>query len=433
MIVHWLVTLGYLLPFLFLLKRSRLLNDETLPFTFIAMAFTAKVICGILYGYLDAYSGQRGGDSMNYFWDANWMFNAFHENKLAYVQMLTGIHDSSREIYLNYYQFLITWKVNDFDYFFNDSHTIVRLHAFIRLFSFGIYNVHVIVFNFLSFIGLLLLYKTFRHYLPKGNKILLALLFFLPSSLVWYSAALKEPLVMLGLGILVWQLHRVSSGKIRAVNIAGLFGAVILLLAIRFYVLLCLVPAVLVWWWLSKNPAKPLLKAVAVALILLVAIFCTELFSDEYKISRILHDQLMNSVKQVEYYHPEKKVSYVPIDPSFADILVKAPAAFLKTATTPCQHLISDLYRLPFFAENILVLLLAGYVMLRFRKPDIASLPFLFFSLFFVGLLYVLIGLTTPYDGTIIRYRSVTLPFVLFLLLSFHRAGDPGSEKKFTS
>src|SRR5436190_13993902 len=76
MILHWLITFSYLLLFLFLLKKSRFLNDGSLPYQLLAATFVVKVICGIVYGYLEAFA-RPGGDSMNYFWDANWIFHAF--------------------------------------------------------------------------------------------------------------------------------------------------------------------------------------------------------------------------------------------------------------------------------------------------------------------------------------------------------------------
>jgi len=433
MILHWLITACYLFLFLFILKKSRFLNDHSLPWRLLAAAFVIKVISGIVYGYFDASSGRHGGDSMNYFWDANWIFRAFHENPAAYFQMLTGIHDGSREIYTNYYQYLITWKVNDFDNFFNDSRTFVRLHAFIRLFSFGVYNVHVMVLAFLSFIGQLLLFKTFRPYLGGHGILLFVLLCFLPSSLVWYSAALKEPLLMLGLGLCVWNFYRIITCTCGNSHIAGLLASVLLLLAIRFYLLACLAPAILAWWWLAKKPAKPWLKAAGISAGLLGAILATEFTGGEYKISRLLYDQLMNSVKQVEYYEPGTKVEYTPMEPDLGDILAKSPGAFLKTLATPLTNSATNIYKLPFFAENIFLLLLACFVMFRFRKAGKQSDPLLFFSLFFVVILYILIGLTTPNEGTILRYRSVALPFILFILLSFYRARAPESEKKIPS
>jgi hypothetical protein len=428
MIFHWLLTTLYLLLFLFILKKSRLLN-ENLSFQLLAGAFVLKVICGILYGYLDARAGNKGGDSMNYFMDANWMFRAFHEDPIAYFRMLTGIHDGSTEIYRNYYQYLVTWKVNDFDYFFNDSRTIVRLHAFIRLFSFGIYPVHVIVFTFLSFMGQLLLFKTLKAF-ASGSTLFFILLCFLPSSLIWFSGIMKEPLIMLGLGLLTWNMH-CASAKLHAKNLAGILGAIVLLLLVRFTVLLCLVPGTLLFIWL-KRETTPWLKAGVTALASIVFLICIDSLAGEYRISRVLHGQLMNSVKTVEYYHPEIKVEHLPLQPDLASVLSLAPVAFMKILATPFKQVLTNPYRIPFVAENLVVFCLVISVVLNFQKPGKAAIPWFLFSLFFIVILYTLIGLTTPFDGTIVRYRSVALPCLLFILFCMHRPKGQ-SGKNFTS
>ncbi len=53
-----------------------------------------------------------------------------------------------------------------------------------------------------------------------------------------------------------------------------------------------------------------------------------------------------------------------------------------------------------------------------YKKPTTNYLNLFFFSLFFVVIVYILIGLTTPVFGAIVRYKVPALPFVLIMFLT---------------
>ena len=73
--------------------------------------------------------------------------------------------------------------------------------ALIRPFSFGIYNVHAIIFAFISFVGIYNLYLFFET--RMYNKINLQfILFGVPSIVFWSSGVHKEAITFFGLGLI---------------------------------------------------------------------------------------------------------------------------------------------------------------------------------------------------------------------------------------
>jgi hypothetical protein len=420
---YWLTTFLYFSLFLFFLYKIGLHKKISADFRWVAIAFFVKVLCGIAYGYFDAYSG-RGGDSMNYFWDANWIFKAFHQHPLAFWHMLTGINDRAPLYEKEYYHYLITWKVNDFDYFFNDSRTLVRIHLLIRLFSFGNYTVHVVVITFLSFIGQLLLIRTFQKIIPGATNFLFLLLCFLPTSLIWFSGTMKEPIVIFGLGILLYHLQKCLEHGITLRLMFIVLSSILLILAMRFYLLVCLAPGMVLLFWLYRHPAKPLLKVAVVAGAFLLCALSFDYFATDYKISNILYDQQMNYVKKEQYYHPGKKVDYTQMDATITGMIRLSPQAFFKTLLAPAQPFQNNPYRLLFFLENCLLCVVTVWAIFHFTKPTPGALPWMLFCIFAVVLLYVLIGLTVPFEGAMVRFRSVVYPFLVFILAGIVKTGS---------
>jgi len=77
--------------------------------------------------------------------------------------MLLGIGNDS-PYFDAYYKEMNNWYRVFESNIYNDSHTIIRFNAAMRLFSFGYFNVHTVFMCFLSFTGLVALYRFFVRY-----------------------------------------------------------------------------------------------------------------------------------------------------------------------------------------------------------------------------------------------------------------------------
>jgi hypothetical protein len=421
MMLPWLTLLFLLALALILLRRVTKTMGLPLTYRLVAIVFLCQVTSGILYRYFDQYSG-RGGDSLNYVGDANWIRNETRGRPGDYLRIVSGIGDTTQHIREDIYPFLVTWKSNAFDFFFNSSRTVVRLHAVIRLFSFGNYNIHVLLFTFLSFLGQLLLFRFVIRRLDHPPALVFLCLALLPSAVVWYSGVMKEPLVMLGTGMMVSGLDRLAQGSSSRSLLTLLAGLTVLLL-VKFYVVICMLPGAVLMAWTRRRPNRWLLKSLLVALVLFAAAVSLELSGSGYRPSYLFSDQLSRFVKFQEYFYPGTRVEHTPLRPDFGDLLRHLPGAWLHAVTTPLPGRTGSLFLLPFTLENILLLLGVLVVLFRFRLPAREARPLLLFSLWYVILLDSIVGLTTPFDGAIIRFRSVTLPFLLFSLFALAKPG----------
>lgn len=241
-----------LLPFLytllavFFIRRVSFFRLEGLGTWTPSLFFLLKVVAGTalwaLYTY--HYSDSTNADIYKYFSDSEIMFNALDQHPGDYFRMLFGIGNDTPYFDTHYYQVMDHWYREFDSNLYNDSHTIIRFNAFVRLFSYGNYHVHTVMMCLLSFTGLCGLYKVFYPLLRQWSRIPGWIIFLFPSVLFWSSGVLKEGFLFFGLGLLLYHffrmLHENQWWRLLPVAACGL-----LLFVTKFYLLVAVVPALL--------------------------------------------------------------------------------------------------------------------------------------------------------------------------------------------
>lgn len=119
------------------------------------------------------------------------------------------------------------------------------------------------------------------------------------------------------------------------------------------------------------------------------------------------------------YYDLEKSGSYINIPllhPTWTSILKNSPNAFFTTLFRP--HIFEAKKVMTFVSaiENTLIVLFILTCILFFRK-EIKNKELIYFCLVIAIPLFVLIGLTTPILGAVVRYKIFALPFLLIAFL----------------
>ena len=124
---------------------------------------------------------------------------------------------------------------------------------------------------FITFLGLTAIYKTFYSYLKEAKNFLFVAVFLVPSVLFWGSGIFKEGVVIMALGILFYALQKHLSYKRTLKNSLLLIAAILILLSIKIYVFLCLIPFI-VFFLFFKNSNQHLLIKFAVIHIVCITI-----------------------------------------------------------------------------------------------------------------------------------------------------------------
>ena len=254
-----LLVAAYASLFIFLIAKMKFFECEGISRKAIQGVFILKILFGVLLSliYTFYYTDRSTADIYKYFDDSKVMFDALFTKPLDYFQILFGIGNDTPYFDVYYNQMNHWYREYDSN-LYNDSHTIIRFNAVIRLFSMGVYNVHTVFMCFLSLLGLSAIYKTFIPVMKEKSLLLFGAVFLIPSVLFWGSGVLKEGLLFFGLGFLIYYSPTLSLPKEeRTAIVKSIFWVVfsIVLLALtKFYVAIAVIPALLANYWISLTP-----------------------------------------------------------------------------------------------------------------------------------------------------------------------------------
>lgn len=249
--------------------------------------FLIKVIAGNLLWAIYTYHYPMG-DLNAYFNDGNSLFKILIKDPNHFIDIVFN-NDPQGELQV--------WHSSFENTLYNDSHTMILLNMLFRFFSFGFFEIHIVLINFLSFLGLTALYKTFIKYLSDRRLLLIIGVFLLPSVLFWGSGVLKEGLLLFGLGILLYATDCGLQKSYSWQKILLVLFSVFILLIVKFYVLIALLPGLLANFWISKaSPARSYLKYMIVICLFASITFLIAVAKPEYNILKIISNKQQKSL-----------------------------------------------------------------------------------------------------------------------------------------
>jgi hypothetical protein len=223
-----------------------------------------KVMFGIAFMYIHTkiYGvGDITVDWEEYMDDSVTLNNVAFQDFGAYLRFLFGFN-SEAEVQ-HYLAHTNHWSAGDLT-IMNDSRNVLRINSLLVFISRGNVYVHVLFFSFFSFIGFREAYRAFYNQVYLSNTWFWYGLILLPSVGFWTSSVLKEPLMLLGLSLILHGLFGELNRKQKTVRLVG--GA-ILMLGFKPYVFLCLLAAVLIWLLVKWSKYMWLLASAIILLI----------------------------------------------------------------------------------------------------------------------------------------------------------------------
>ncbi|MEO5571612.1 MAG: hypothetical protein ABIT08_16845 [Bacteroidia bacterium] len=411
--MEYVLTFFYGVVFLVVILNSSFFKTGAISPKYFGMVFVLKIFAGILLGYLyQIYF--NGGDTYVFFNDANKMFNIGKTHPVVFIKMLSGFgNDPNLEIY---YKQLLSW--NNFEYFYNDSKTIIRINAVISIFSFGYYNVHVVFFSFLSLIGLNGLFKIFSKFFPGKEKILFAATFLVPSVLFWTSGILKEGILVFALGMFLYSFTKIVSEKIYLKHIFSFVATLLILFYLKIYTLLMIIPGIIAYGWSVKTNYKNTFVKFSVAyFIYFLVLFNLKYINPNYNFAEIAYWKQHNSIGYAKFMNSGSFVEPPLLQPNAQSVISKSPHGLLNAFILPNWNHIHNPFALIAALENLGIILIIIICLIFSKKLNDNQKPVFYLSLFFVIFLFALIGLTTPLIGSMVRYKVPALPILLSLLV----------------
>ncbi|WP_018631011.1 hypothetical protein [Niabella aurantiaca] len=393
----------YLLLFSWCITQIRFFRNSGLSRFQLVALFLLKVGMGIAYGWINWYSDLGPGKT------DTWTLHAesLKETKILLTSPVSYITSFFYNPYTNSFGSFFASSASYWNNLKNESY--IRIESVFNCFSFGSYFINIIFYVFLTYFGVVALYRVMRRHL-EGNSLLLIIACFLaPSFLYWTSGLHKDGLTFLALGTVIYIIYFRKTASKPVAGYLLLSAALLLLFVLRNHVLLVLLPA-LVCWILARR--FPLHRAGLFAGIYGLAILF--FFTAKY-----LHPSLdfpaIVASKQEAFLHIEGGSSTVPVHrlrPDITGFVQQLPQSAGLVLFRPLASDVKKAIIFPAFLEVVLVwICILLFFLFPKRKP--AFRPFSLFLLAFTMSVALMIGYTVNNLGAIVRYRSILFPLLL--------------------
>jgi hypothetical protein len=243
----------YVVLFIFIIRKSIFFRLPGISTRNTILLFLLKIIAGtFLWNYfLAAYPRS---DATLYFGESKMLHDLFFDQPAQFFRIFFyGDESAAMQPVLAK---MPIWNNTGGSFLINDSRTLIRLNTLFRFFSFGQFYVHTVFMCVLSFTGMVYLYKLFYPYLRNLSLVLTCTFFLFPSVLFWSSTVLKEGIIFLGLGLLLYHCECGLKKKYTYRNVAGLATGLVILIFVKIYVLIALCPALFANVWIAGSSHK---------------------------------------------------------------------------------------------------------------------------------------------------------------------------------
>jgi len=412
--VEILLTLFYFIIFCWIIHKIPFFKDAHIPRHWYIIVFGVKLLFGIILTiiYTYYYTDRNTADIYKYFDDSKVMFDAFFTNKLDFLKMLFGLDNNTPHFDNHYYHAMNFWYRPYNGNIFSDSHVIIRLNTILRFFSFGYFEVHNVFINFISLLGFTALYKAFKEFV-SSKKILFYILFFIPSVVFWSSGLLKEGIIFFGLGFLIYYFIKIIK-QFKWKYLLFIFAYIMIINYTKFYLLaLLIIPIFGYAFNLKANLNKPLLGYFLVTFVCIIITTILAIINPYNNIITHIIDKQESFNQTIALVKANSSFLLPKLTDTFS-ILINIPTALINVLLRPYLWESHSALMLVYATENILIL---GFIIfcLLFRKKQIFNKNIFWFNFIFAIQLFILIGLTTPVFGSIVRYK---IPGVIFLMIA---------------
>ena len=418
-LLNVLLPLIYLAFFLWLIGKLNYFKIAGFSALSLQFAFLLKAFCGLviylIYTYY--YPVRMEADTFKYFDDSKYLYNALWEHPLDYFKMLFGINCENDYFLKHYYSDMYNWYRSYDNGLLNDNRLVIRLNAFVRLFSFGNYHVHSLFFNFLTFIGSYSLARLFLVFSESKWKTYLVV-FLIPSFVFWSAGILKESILIFALGSFTWNVYKLISSSHKISTYLWILFLIPILFVMKFYVFVALIPAILAWWISQKTKRTISIHLVTIVACLLVALGIGTIFPT-YNFLVIMAAKQGDFINLANFLKVNSSIYMDYLEPNLWSFIKASPKAFINTLTRPWPTELKGILFYPPLFENLFIIFILFIGWFYRKKVNPQQWRFIVFCLTFSILLFVIIGLTTPIIGAIVRYKIPAIPFLIFVALLF--------------
>lgn len=367
----------------------------------------AGVSLGLLYQYYYAY-----GDTITYFEKGSQLAQLFFDDWVSYFNFLSN---SSSVIFES------GFERQPRALFF------VKIVSFFSIITSGNYWVSSLYFSGASFLAAFYLASIVsRAFEPHKNIIAICFLYF-PSTLFWTSGIIKESLAAVALFCLVGLVfNAVSNKKLSVIQLLSIVFSALMLWKIKYYyaavTFTALIAFVATYIVAEKfqviRSTKWLILLTYIISVVILILGVTQLHPNLQLENLpgvvVKNYNAFTSISDVGAF-----IEYENLTPTFRSILYNSPKAILSGLFRPfLWETDGNILRGIYSIENLVVLLLLLFNLAYLRSiKNYKNFIMVISILFYVCTLVAFLALSTPNFGTLARYKSLVMPFLLLILM----------------
>ena len=366
-------------------------------------------MAGIFYGWIGLYYG--GLAQMQDTW-------AYHTSSIQESHLL---YNNPAEYFTNLftdpYQGGVKKFLDSNDSYWNDlkGNVFIKILSVFNVLSFGNYYVNVIFYSFITLFGAISIYRVMTDVFP-GKKIpILLATFLVPSFLYWTSGLHKEGLIFTGISLVIYITYfSLKEKKLGFKRLLGLITGLLLILTLRNFVIILILPAIMAWLMANRWPKYGLTIFCSLYLFFGIIFFTARYINPHFNFPQAVVN------KQQEFMQLKGGNSSIPIEqlqPTAISFLKNTPQAINLSAIRPYPSDVRHILSLA-AAIEINALLLMFILFIFFRTNGHKSKNLAYFCLFFSFSLLLAIGFSVNNLGAIVRYRSIIMPLLIIPMVA---------------
>lgn len=328
----------------------------------------------------------------------------------------------------------------------SDTLIILKMTAFINLFTFNSYLITTFFFSYISFWCIWKLVSLLFELYPNHKKYIVWAFFFAPSLIVWGSCILKDTVCFSCLCLIHYYAYKFFiQKKIRVSYIVYILFCGYCIATIKLYILLAYIPCLcfMITQHYKAGISNPVLRTMLAPFVIVLSIFISYVLITrlgEQK-ARYSNEKILETAKvQREYIHQISLNSggstydLGEMQDGILGYVLKIPAAINVSLFRPyIWEARNPIMILSCLESSLLLFITLRLLYKRKLKNTLATLandPQLQFFLLFGLLFSFLVGVTSYNFGSLVRYKIQGYPFYIVAILLLYYLQEVPEDKK---
>jgi hypothetical protein len=271
----------------------------------------------------------------------------------------------------------------------------------------GNYSIYVnsLFFIFIGFVASCIWYKLLQKWFNLPNWFYAVVLLLLPSIASFSGTICKDLVLFFGLGLLFYALFvmQLKNKKRWLFVIAGF----LMVFVFRSFIAIALLPFMMGYYVNSAVVIKPAKLFALVFIVSFLLVFISGYLSNVFNVYTSIFE------KQQSFIALGKSTTdfkYVTLTEEPTSLIKALPSGIYQGFVAPAVNWYGNWGVLPFSLEMALLLALVLLLVFRYKKTQLSPSVYAVFFAFVFIILFT--GLTITNVGSVIRYRSIYLPFL---------------------